>query len=89
MLVIPTVILILTAALMWLRLTTPFDGVRLVPGEWVFRSDGVEVAPLDEQTNGVTWGNLVVAVEGRDLSSWAQSLLQPSAQSPNWQSVIS
>lgn len=39
-LIAPGVIGLLAVIFIWLRLTTPFDGERLVPGEWVFQAAG-------------------------------------------------
>lgn len=77
----------LGAAFVVLRLVTPFDGARLHPGvDAVWRSNGVVISPFDEQANGLRKGDLVVAVDGRSLESFARSLFDWSAPRPQWSS---
>jgi signal transduction histidine kinase len=90
-LIISISILLIAILLFAYRLTMPFDGVQLVPGEWVFKPQGVEVNSFDERAASIHRGDLVVAVEGRSLDSWAQSLVRPGDVHPSWkigQSVI-
>src|SRR5215470_16113962 len=75
----------LGVAFVWLHLATPSDGARLDPGQQVaWRPDGVVVTPLRTQPGGLRTGDVVVAVAGRSLESWAQALLDPSVGRPNW-----
>jgi len=75
---------LLGVAFVWLHLTTPSDGARLEPGQPVWRLDGVVVTPLREQPGVLHAGDVVVAVDGRSLESWAQALLDPMAHRPTW-----
>ncbi len=77
--------LMLGAAFVVLRLVTPYDGARLQPGaDAVWQSNGVVISPFDEQKNGLRKGDLVVAVNGRSLESFAQSLFDWSVPHPQW-----
>ncbi|WIG59972.1 MAG: Two-component system sensor histidine kinase [Ktedonobacterales bacterium] len=75
----------LGVAFVWLHLATPSDGARLAPGQNVWRSDGVLITLLRQQPDGLRSGDLVVAVDGTSMESWAQSLLDPSVSRPQWQ----
>src|SRR5262245_45978421 len=68
----------------WLHLTSPFDGARLEPGQAAWTADGVIITPLEDQPGGLRKGDLVVAVDGQSLESWAQALLQPGFPRPDW-----
>ncbi len=76
---------LLGVAFLLLQLTSPSDGTRLAPGQPVLRSDGVIVTPIQEQPGGLRQGDVVVAVAGRSMESWAQELFQPGAPRPHWQ----
>lgn len=84
-LVIGLVILGLFGWFVWLRVTSPFDGARLPPGTPVWRPEGLLIQPPEEGTEGLRLGDLVVALDGRDLESWAQSLFQPGPAPIKWQ----
>ncbi len=74
----------LGVAFVWLHLATPSDGARLDPGQPVWRPDGVVVTVLREQPGGLRTGDVVVAVDGTSLESWAQALDDPTASRPTW-----
>jgi two-component system NarL family sensor kinase len=77
--------LVLAGAFLWLHVTTPSDGARLEPGEQVWRPQGVLVTPLEDRPGGLRRGDLVVAVDGRSMESWAQALFDPGTSRPSWQ----
>jgi signal transduction histidine kinase len=77
-------ILFLAGAFLYLRLTSPFDSARLVPGEWADKSDGLEVAPLLNLAGGLEHNDLVVAIDGQPIDRVAQSLVQPLGLRPDW-----
>lgn len=81
----PSLVLVLVGSFVWVHLTTPSDGARLEPGELVWQSDGVVVTPLIEQPNGLRRGDVVVAVAGRSMETWAEALASFSAIRPQWQ----
>lgn len=62
-----------TGAFLWLHWITPSDGARLEPGQSSITSNGVIVTPFKEQPAGLRRGDIVVAVEGRSLESWAST----------------
>ena len=74
----------LGVAFVWLQLTTPSDGARLDPGQPAWQPDGVVVTTLREQPGGLHAGDVVVAVEGVSMGSWAQALLDPTVSRPHW-----
>jgi two-component system NarL family sensor kinase len=77
--------LVLAGAFLCLHVTTPSDGARLEPGEQVWRPQGVLVTPLEDRPGGLQGGDLVLAVEGRSMESWAQALFDPGTSCPDWQ----
>jgi hypothetical protein len=77
-------ILLVVVAFIWLHLLTPSDGARLEPGQIVWRPDGVVVTPLVAQPGGLQAGDVVVAVEGRSLESWALALFDPGDARSEW-----
>jgi two-component system, NarL family, sensor kinase len=77
-------ILSLAAAYIWLHLITPSDGVYLEPDQAVWRATGVVVTSLYAQPEGLRNGDLLVAVDGRSLEAWAQTLFVPAPR-PQWQ----
>jgi two-component system NarL family sensor kinase len=78
------IMVILGAAFVWLQVATPSDGARLEPGQRAWRREGVVVAPLRAQPAGLRAGDVVVAVDGVRMESWAQALLDPTAARPHW-----
>jgi two-component system, NarL family, sensor kinase len=74
----------LGVAYLLLHVFGPSDGSRLAPGEHVWRPDGVIVTPIQEQSSGLKQGDVVVAVEGSSMESWAQALLKPGLTRPQW-----
>jgi two-component system, NarL family, sensor kinase len=79
--------LVLVPAFVFLgsHLFGPSDGARLEPGGSALRSNGVEVTVLRSQPGGLETGDIVTAVDGRSLETWAQALFNPSADRPDWQ----
>jgi hypothetical protein len=73
---------LLGVAYLWLQLISPFDDARLEPGQSVWRPGGVVVTPLQDVPGGLRQGDIVVAVAGRSMESWARVLLQSSTTSP-------
>src|SRR5215831_17286477 len=76
---------LLGVAFLLLQLTSPSDGARLDPSQPVWRPDGVVVTPLQEEPDGLMPGDVVVAVAGRSMESWARALFQPGMERPYWQ----
>jgi len=74
----------ISGAFLWHHLSSPSDGARLEPGEPVWRTDGVVVTPLELQPGGLHPGDVVVAVDGQSMESWAHSLFQPDMPRPGW-----
>ena len=83
---IPTVlalaILLLGAYFVWLRLSTPSDGTRLEPDEAIWSAGGIRVSLLEDQPGGLRSGDIVVAIEGQSVATWAERLLAPTASRP-------
>jgi signal transduction histidine kinase len=74
----------LGVALFWLRVTTPSDGARMKIEEWPWHPEGFVIAPIDDQLGGLQQGDLVVAIDGRRLESWAQALFTAGAPRLHW-----
>ncbi|MGE5138110.1 MAG: hypothetical protein ACM3JD_01500, partial [Rudaea sp.] len=83
-LLIASVFLALATAFLLLRLLTPYDGARLAPeGHAAWRSNGIMISPFVEVQGGLHKGDVVMAVNGRSLESYAQAILAPSAPRPD------
>src|SRR5260370_11441170 len=76
--------ILLGVAFLLLQLTSPSDGARLAPGQPVLRPDGVIVTPIQEQPGGLRQGDVVVAVAGRSMESWARALFEWGTPRPQW-----
>jgi signal transduction histidine kinase len=74
----------LGVAFVWLHLASPSDGARLDPNQHTWRSHGVAVTVLRSQLDGLRTGDVVVAVDGTSVESWAQALTNPTATRPQW-----
>jgi signal transduction histidine kinase len=74
----------LGVAFVWLHFETPSDGARIGPNQQPWRSNGVGVTVLQDQPGGLRTGDIVVAIEGKSLESWAYALTDPSIQRPQW-----
>ena len=73
-----------------LRLSRPSDGARLQPGTQAYTPDGVIVTPFEGQSSVLLAGDVVTAIEGRSVESWAGYLLcwEPFCsppERPRWQ----
>jgi hypothetical protein len=80
--------LLLSLGFVWLHLSSPSDGVRLGPdepfGEVAWKSDGILVTSLEESTEGLHQNDLIVAVDGISIESWAQALITFDYPRPQW-----
>jgi len=74
----------LGVAFVWLHLASPSDGARLNPNQHTWRSHGVAVTVLRAQPDGLRTGDVVVAVDGKSVESWAQALTNPTTARPHW-----
>ncbi len=74
----------LVAVFVWLRVTSPSDGARIdiASDQLVWTADGVRITPWKMTPGGLRHDDIVVAVAGRSIESWAGSLVTPS----DWQS---
>ena len=67
-----------------LRVFSPSDGARLrLIYPW--QSDGVVLSTIQEGAGGLQEGDIVVAVGGRSMEEWVQSLLDFGIERPEWQ----
>jgi two-component system, NarL family, sensor kinase len=74
--------ILLGVAFLLLHATGPSDGTRLAPGQSVWRANGVMVTPL--HPSGLHQGDVVVAIEGKNMESWAQGLFTIGLARPQW-----
>ena len=74
----------LGVAFIWLHIASPSDGAVIAPNADSWRSNGVVVTVLRAQPGGLRSGDLVVAVDGQRMASWAQSLADPARPRPQW-----
>ncbi len=89
----PAVLVLLVALLLWslagaflgLHLVTPSDGTRLPPGnQSAWKPDGVLIIPLTDKPDGLREGDVVTAIDGQPLESYARMLFDLSAPRPQW-----
>jgi two-component system NarL family sensor kinase len=66
------------------HIANPSDGARLEPGENALTPNGLIVTPLRQGSSGLQAGDLVIAVEGRSIESWAQSLFDHKELPSTW-----
>ena len=74
----------LTGTFIWMQVTGPFDGAMLKSLASAGESSGVRVVPLRERAEGLRAGDLLLAIEGRTVESWAEDLVSRPAPSPDW-----
>lgn len=85
--------ILILVGLLWLpavaflgqRLTTPFDNGRLQPGSDNITAEGVIVTPVEAGPAGFEASDLVLAVNGRSLESYAQALFSGGLARPQRQ----
>src|SRR6185312_9283895 len=75
----------LGVAFVWLHLASPSDGARIDPNRQPWRENGVMVTSLRSQPGSLRTGDVVVAIDGKSLESWAQALANPTTLRPEWQ----
>ncbi|HEX9413098.1 MAG TPA: hypothetical protein VF916_06300, partial [Ktedonobacterales bacterium] len=78
------VMVALGVAFVWLHLAAPSDGARLEPSQYPWRTSGVALTVLHAQPGGLRTGDVVVAVDGTSMESWAQALANPTTARPRW-----
>ena len=74
----------LGVAFVWLHIASPSDGARIDLNQQPWRANGVAVTVLRDQPDGLRSGDIVVAVDGKSLESWAYALTDPSINRPQW-----
>jgi signal transduction histidine kinase len=78
----------LPLGLVYLHLTSPFDGARLGPdepfGESAWKADGILATPLQDEGTGLQKNDLIVAVDGISVEAWVQALASPDIERPQW-----
>jgi signal transduction histidine kinase len=82
-LVVSLCMLALSAAILGLHVTRPSDGVQVSfwPNAWP--QDGFRVGWV-VPPSAVRPGDVVVAVDGRSMESWARALFEGGAAAPRW-----
>ncbi len=75
----------LGVAFLWLHFDSPSDGARIDPNRQPWRPNGVMVTSLRPQPDSLRSGDVVVAIDGKSLESWAQALANPATPRPQWQ----
>jgi hypothetical protein len=84
-LLITGILMVLPIAFLWLHLTTPFDGGRLMPDSFPITAEGLRVTPPKALPGGLQAGDVVTAVEGQPIQWWAEALFTAEAPSPPWE----
>jgi hypothetical protein len=84
-LLITGILIALPIAFLWLHLTTPFDGGRLMPDTFPITAEGLRVTPPQPMPGGLQAGDVVTAVEGQPIQWWAEALFTGEAPQPPWE----
>jgi hypothetical protein len=84
-LLITGILIALPIAFLWLHLTTPFDGGRLMPDSFPITEEGLRVTPPQALPGGLQAGDVVTAVEGQSIEWWAEALFTGEAPRPPWE----
>lgn len=80
------ILIMLPIAFLWLHLTTPFDGGRLLPDTFPITEEGLRVTPPQAIPGGLQAGDVVTAVEGQSIIWWAEALFSGKAPTtPLWE----
>ncbi len=74
----------LGVAFVWLHIASPSDGARIDPHQQPWRSHGVAVTVLRAPSDGLRSGDVVTAIDGQSLESWAYALIDPAGGRPDW-----
>jgi hypothetical protein len=70
----------LAGAFLWLHWSGPSDGARLPPGDQsAWKPDGVVVTPIEDKPGGLRSGDVVTAIDGQPLESYARDLFDLGA----------
>ena len=77
--------LLIPLAFIVLHLITPSDGMRLSSGNVMFTQKGVLVSPYSSEEQVLAEGDVVTAVAGQSLESFAKNLFVPGLSRPRWQ----
>ena len=79
---------VLSLGFAWLHLTGPSDGARLGPeepfGEGAWRPDGILATPIEDPADGLHQSDLIVAIDGTSIQTWAQAITDFSFPRPQW-----
>jgi hypothetical protein len=81
------ILIVLPIAFLWLHLTTPFDGGRLMPDTSPITAEGLLVTPPEPMPGGLQAGDMVTAVEGQSLQQWAEALFTAETSTPPWETT--
>jgi hypothetical protein len=65
------------------RIFSPSDGARLRLA-YPWQGDGTVLSTIQEGAGGLQEGDIVVAVGGRSMEEWVQSLINFGAERPEW-----
>jgi two-component system NarL family sensor kinase len=75
----------LAGVFVWLHVINPSDNTRLPPGnQSAWQPAGVVVTPYEDTPDGLRAGDVVTAINGQTLESYARILFDPSAPRPSW-----
>lgn len=82
-LAVSAIVLALMICALWVQATFPSDGLLFLTGGTSWPADGIPVTPLSASSPGpIRHGDIVRAVNGRSLDSWARALFDPGAAHP-------
>jgi hypothetical protein len=68
-----------------LHIVTPSDGAHMDPTVDSWRRDGIVLTPLEPGTSPLRAGDVLVAVEGQSLETWAEQLFRLDRPRPQWE----
>lgn len=82
LIILGAIFVLIPASFIALRLFTPSDGARISEGERLFTEKGAIVSPYDPGDPQWQAGDVVTAVAGVDMKTWAARLFVPGIQRP-------
>ncbi len=74
-----------TAVFIWARASQPVDGTRLLTTSMIWKENGVVIVENGGSPSGLQSGDLVTAVDGIEMETWARALFNPRMPRPAYE----
>ena len=77
-------ILLPAVAFVVLHARSPFDGARMDATQNPWRAGGIVLSPVGDGPNPIQDGDVLVAIQGTSVETWARQLLNFDLPRPRW-----